>query len=105
VIATGENSVREFCQVAFGHVGLDSNQWIKIDPKLVRPAAVEALTGDCSQARPVLGWKHRVFRKDLIIEMVESDMEYAERVLRGGTLVEFAQESSLTDSPPRLTGS
>jgi GDPmannose 4,6-dehydratase len=61
VIATGESHpVREFCQVAFGPVGLDYKQSIKIDPSVVRPADVEALTGDCSRARQVLGWKNRV---------------------------------------------
>jgi GDPmannose 4,6-dehydratase len=107
VIATGEShSVREFCQVAFGHVGLDYNEWIKIDPKLFRPADVEALTGDCSKAHQVLGWRNRVSWKDLVVEMVEADMENAQRVLRSATSLEYAQrESTLTDSPLRLTGS
>jgi GDPmannose 4,6-dehydratase len=107
VIATGEShSVREFCQVAFGHVGLDCDEWIKIDPKLLRPADVEALRGDCSKARQVLGWRNRVSWKDLVVEMVDADMESAQRVLRSGISVEFAQrESTLTGFPLRLTGS
>jgi len=47
VVATGENhSVREFCEVAFGHVGLDYKDWVKVDPALFRPADVESLIGD-----------------------------------------------------------
>jgi GDPmannose 4,6-dehydratase len=107
VIATGEShSVREFCQIAFGHVGLDYSEWIKIDPKLFRPADVEALTGDCSKARQVLGWKSRASWKDLVVEMVEADMENARRVLRSGMSVTYAQgESTAIDAPVRLTGS
>ncbi len=97
VIATGEShSVREFCQVAFGHVGLDYNDWIKIDPKLLRPADVAALTGDCSKARHLLGWKNRTSWKDLVLEMVEADMENTQRVLRSGTSVEYALTSTAT---------
>ena len=107
VIATGEtHSVREFCSVAFGHVGLDYNEWISVDPKLLRPADVETLTGDCSKARQVLGWQNRVSWKDLVVEMVEADMENTQRVLRGGTSVQHAQsESTVTDAPLRLSGS
>lgn len=107
VIATGEShSVREFCKVAFGHVGLDCDEWIKIDPQLFRPAEVEALRGDCSKARQVLGWRNQVSWKDLVVEMVDADMESAQRALRSETSVEYAQrESTLTDSALRLTGS
>lgn len=106
VIATGEShSVREFCQVAFGHVGLDYNEWVKIDPKLFRPADVESLTGDCSKARQFLGWHSRISWKDLAVEMVEADMDHAQRLLRSGTSLEYAQsESTETDGSLRLTG-
>jgi GDPmannose 4,6-dehydratase len=92
VIATGEShSVREFCQVAFGHVGLDCNEWIKIEPKFFRPADVEVLTGDPSKARQVLGWQNQTLWKDLVVEMVEADMENAQRALRSGSSVQYAQ--------------
>lgn len=106
VIATGEShSVREFCQVAFGHVGLDYNEWVKVDPKLFRPADVESLTGDCSKARQFLGWQNRISWKDLVVEMVEADLEDAQRLLRSGISLEYAQsESTGTDGPLRLTG-
>ena len=107
VIATGEShSVREFCQVAFGHVGIDYNDWVKIDPKLFRPADVEALRGDCSKARQVLGWKNRTSWKALVLEMVDADMENAQRVLRSGTSAEYREnESALKSVPVRMTAS
>jgi len=92
VIATGEShSVREFCQLAFGHVGLDYNEWIKIDPSLFRPADVAALTGDCSKARQVLGWRSQVSWKDLVAEMVEADVQNVKGELRSETSAEYAQ--------------
>jgi GDPmannose 4,6-dehydratase len=107
VIATGEShSVREFCQVAFGHVGLDYNEWVKIDPEFFRPADVETLTGDCTKARQVLGWQNQVSWKDLVVEMVDVDMENAQRGLRSGTSMEYARsEPAVTDAPLRLSGS
>lgn len=82
VIATGEtHSVREFCEVAFGHVGLDYRDWVKIDPKLLRPADVEVLTGDCSKARRELGWQNKIHWRDLIIEMVEADLEQTKKTM------------------------
>jgi GDPmannose 4,6-dehydratase len=74
VIATGENhSVREFCEVAFSHLGLDYRDWVKVDPKLFRPADVEYLVGDPSKARRAFGWKHQTSWKELVIEMVDAD--------------------------------
>ena len=78
VIATGEShSVREFCEVAFGHVGLDYRDWVKVDLDLLRPAEVEALVGDSSKARRHLAWRDHTSWKDLIFEMVEADLERA----------------------------
>ncbi len=80
VIATGEHhSVREFCQVAFSHVGLDYRDWVKVDPEFFRPADVEYLAGDSSKARRILGWRNLVSWTDLIKEMVEADYERAAR--------------------------
>jgi hypothetical protein len=79
VIATGEShSEREFCEVAFGHVGLDYRDWVKVGPELFRPADVETLTGDPTKARRALGWQNHVSWKDLIVEMVEADLQLAE---------------------------
>jgi GDPmannose 4,6-dehydratase len=83
VIATGEShSVRDFCEVAFGHVGLDYQDWVKVDPALLRPADVEALVGNCSKARQVLGWHHNVSWKDVALEMVDNDLDIARRGLQ-----------------------
>jgi GDPmannose 4,6-dehydratase len=74
--------VREFCEVAFAHLGLDYREWVKVDSELFRPADVAALVGDASKANRVLGWQHQVSWKDLIVEMVERDLEKAQVALR-----------------------
>jgi GDPmannose 4,6-dehydratase len=89
VIATGGNhSVREFCEVAFSHVGLNYLDWVKVDPELYRPADVESLIGDCCKARQSLGWRNKVSWKDLIQEMVEADLERTEQALSERKAVE-----------------
>ena len=81
VVATGEShSVREFCEVAFGHVGLDYRDWVKVDSALLRPSDVEALVGDCSKGQRILGWHHKMSWAELAVEMVESDLEQARRM-------------------------
>jgi GDPmannose 4,6-dehydratase len=79
VVATGENhSVREFCEVAFGHLGLDYREWVNVDPTLLRPSDVGALVGDATKAHEVMGWQHRISWTDLVREMVDSDLEQAQ---------------------------
>jgi GDPmannose 4,6-dehydratase len=78
VIATGEtHSVREFCEEAFGCVGLDWREFVKVDPKYFRPAEVDLLLGNPAKARKVLGWEPRVTFKELARLMVEADLEMA----------------------------
>lgn len=75
VVATGESwSVRELCQAAFGHVGLDWQEHVKTDASLVRPAEVDVLCGDAGKARAELGWQPRVRFKELIGMMVDADL-------------------------------
>jgi GDPmannose 4,6-dehydratase len=75
VVATGQmHSVREFCQVAFGHVGLDWEKHVEVDPQFLRPAEVERLCGDATKARTVLGWKPEVDFEGLVKRMVDEDM-------------------------------
>jgi GDPmannose 4,6-dehydratase len=75
VIGTGEtHSVRELCQVAFEHAGLDWRKYVKVDPGLVRPAEVDVLQADPSKARRRLGWKPVVGFAELIRMMVEADL-------------------------------
>jgi GDPmannose 4,6-dehydratase len=83
VIATGRNhSVREFCQIAFGHVGLDYQDHVTVDQKLVRPAEVDMLLGDSSKAGKVLGWKPKVPFEQLVTMMVDADLEHHRREMR-----------------------
>ena len=67
VVATGEtHSVREFCQVAFDHVGLDWEKYVVVDPKFYRPAEVDLLVGDPSKAKRMLGWEPSVTFQELV---------------------------------------
>jgi GDPmannose 4,6-dehydratase len=76
VIATGEtHSVRELCEIAFAEVGLDYRDFVKVDERYYRPAEVDQLIGDASKARNVLGWEPTHSFRDLIKEMVTSDLE------------------------------
>lgn len=75
VVATGEtHSVREFCQVAFNHVGLDWEKFVAVDPKFYRPAEVDLLVGDPSKAGRVLHWEPSVTFQQLVRIMVDADM-------------------------------
>jgi GDPmannose 4,6-dehydratase len=76
VVATGEtHSVREFLDEAFGYVGLDWQQYVKVDPKYFRPAEVDFLLGDPAKAKAKLGWKPKCSFRDLVRLMVDADME------------------------------
>jgi GDPmannose 4,6-dehydratase len=102
VLATGEShSVREFCELVFGHVGLpvtwqghgldehgvgpDGQTLIAIDPKYHRPAEVNTLCGDATRAREELGWQPEVNFDELVRMMAESDLELAESELQLST--------------------
>jgi GDPmannose 4,6-dehydratase len=76
VVATGEtHSVREFCEVAFGHVGLSWEDHVVVDEAFYRPAEVELLVGDATKARTTLGWEPQVGFQDLVVMMVDADMD------------------------------
>jgi GDPmannose 4,6-dehydratase len=76
VIATGEShSVRELVEVAFGHVGLDWQKYVRLDPSLIRPAEVDHLIGDATKARKELGWAPSVDFRGLVQMMVDADMK------------------------------
>ncbi len=75
VIATGEtHSVREFLEEAFGHVGLDWQDFVEINPRYFRPTEVDLLVGDASKAKRVLGWQPRTGFKELVRLMVDADL-------------------------------
>jgi GDPmannose 4,6-dehydratase len=76
VIATGVcHSVRELVEIAFARVGLDWQNYVRVDPALLRPAEVDHLLGDASKARRVLKWKPEVDFKQLIEMMVDADLQ------------------------------
>lgn len=105
VLATGEtHSVRHFCDLAFGHVGIKL-EWkgegvdekaydaatgkvlIEIDPRYFRPTEVDLLIGDATKARTKLGWKHKHTLQELVVDMVNADVELFKRdryLLEGG---------------------
>jgi GDPmannose 4,6-dehydratase len=75
VVATGvTNSVRQLCEIAFAHVGLDWREHVVVDDKLMRPAEVDILVGDASKARRELGWEVTVDFPQLIAMMVDADL-------------------------------
>ncbi|HZT64415.1 MAG TPA: GDP-mannose 4,6-dehydratase [Acidimicrobiales bacterium] len=76
VVATGEtHSVREFCELAFGHVGLDYQEFVVTDERFMRPAEVDLLVGDPTRARQTLDWKPEVDFPGLVSMMVDADLE------------------------------
>jgi len=80
VIATGEaHCVRDLVEVAFTAAGLDWRRHVEVDPRYFRPTEVDALCGDPTKARDVLGWKPRVSFPELVKMMVEHDIELARR--------------------------
>ncbi len=76
VVGMGEtHSVREFCEIAFGHVDLDYNDYVVQDEKFYRPAEVDLLISNPSKARAVLGWEPSVTFQELVTLMVDADLE------------------------------
>lgn len=100
VVATGETrTVREFVELAFGHVGIDV-EWkgqgvdeigvdkatgktiVTINPKFFRPAEVEVLLGDPAKAEKVLGWKRDISFSQLVERMVKNDLALVEKEIK-----------------------
>jgi GDPmannose 4,6-dehydratase len=76
VVGTGEtHSVREFCELAFSHVGLDYNQYVLQDQLYYRPAEVDELVSDPRKAGSVLGWEPTMNFRELVQTMVDADLE------------------------------
>ncbi len=83
MVCTGEtHSVREFCQLAFDHVGLDWEKYVVIDEKFFRPAEVDLLVGDYTKATDVLGWRPRTTFDELVRKMVDADIDLLTGKLR-----------------------
>jgi GDPmannose 4,6-dehydratase len=76
VVGMGEtHSVREFCEIAFGHLDLDYNDFVVQDERFYRPAEVDLLISDPSKARSILGWEPAVGFRELVTMMVDSDLQ------------------------------
>ena len=77
VVSTGKQfSVERFAEEAFKCVGLDYSKYIKIDKNLIRPAEVDSLLGNSNKARKILGWKPKISFKELVKDMVQSDLDF-----------------------------
>jgi GDPmannose 4,6-dehydratase len=81
VISTGiSHSVRDLVELAFAHVALDWQKYVRLDPALLRPAEVDQLIGDSSKARTSLGWQPKIDFRELVEMMVDADVERWSRV-------------------------
>jgi GDPmannose 4,6-dehydratase len=84
VLATGHAmTVRDFCQDAFARVGLDWERHVAYDPRYERPSEVDALIGDASKARRLLGWRAETMGQDLVHVMVDADVQSLDDELSG----------------------
>ncbi len=84
VVATGEtHEVREFCEVAFEHLGLDYRDHVVQDERFMRPAEVDLLVGDATKAKERLGWEPHTSFRGLVEMMVDADMALLKGELRG----------------------
>ena len=84
VICTGQtHSVREFCEVAFGHAGLNWEEHVVVDETFFRPAEVDLLVGDATKADEMLGWKPETSFESLVTMMVDADIDLLTGKLRG----------------------
>jgi len=84
VICSGlTHSVREFCDLAFKHVGLSYQDHVVVDERFFRPAEVDLLVGDYSKASKVLNWKPSTTFEELVEMMVDADMALLEGRLKG----------------------
>ena len=96
VIATGvTHSVRDFLDAAFGHLDLDWQDYVEIDPRYYRPAEVDLLQGDASKARKQLGWQPKVSFPEMVKLMVNHDLELAQHELRQQDSHENRPDASL----------
>ncbi|MFT7465280.1 MAG: GDPmannose 4,6-dehydratase [Pseudohongiellaceae bacterium] len=86
VISTGAtHSVREFCEIAFGHVNLDYNDYVIVDPAFFRPAEVDLLLGDSTLANAALDWTPAVAFQGLVEMMTASDVAMVQKQIDHGT--------------------
>jgi GDPmannose 4,6-dehydratase len=76
VVGTGQtHSVRHLCEVAFGHLDLDYQKYVKVDKRFFRPADVDLLVSDPDKAKQVLGWEPTMSFEELVVMMVQADLK------------------------------
>jgi GDPmannose 4,6-dehydratase len=74
VIATGEaHTVKDVCEIAFAHVGLDWHSYVKVDETLKRPPEPVSRVGNASRARRELGWQPSMTFQQLVTSLVDAD--------------------------------
>lgn len=79
VLATGKDyTVKDFLAMAFQHVGLDWEKYVRFDERYLRPTEVDALIGDASKAKAKLGWEAQVHTPELARIMVDADIQALE---------------------------
>ncbi|RKS80308.1 GDPmannose 4,6-dehydratase [Motilibacter peucedani] len=84
VVATGRAAtVRDFCEVSFARAGLDYQQYVRTDPRYERPSEVDALIGDPTKCKEVLGWEPKTDWRALAELMVDADRQSLEDQLSG----------------------
>lgn len=92
IIATGKtHSVREFCEVAFSHVGLRYQDYLVEDRGSVRPPDKVLLVGDWSRAKHVLGWTPTMTFEELVVMMVDADLQSLSAMARDDSLPKQAK--------------
>lgn len=102
VMATGKPAtVRDFCQTAFAHAGLDWERYVEHDPRYRRPAEVDALIGDPSEARKVLGWEATKDWADVARIMVDADIAILDDELAGRSVRIDRHQMSVRKPPAR----
>lgn len=80
VVSSDEmHSVQEFVELVFGKLGLEWEKYVKIDPRLFRPAEVDALMGDSTKIKTKLGWNQKISFSDLVDEMISHDLKLAQQ--------------------------
>ncbi len=95
VVGTGQtHSVRELCEIAFAHVGLDWRDYVVQDPRYMRPAEVDLLVADPSKARRVLGWEPTVSFEGLVRMMVDADLKLLQEEMEHGLIRPESDRSS-----------
>jgi len=73
VISTGEtHSIREFCSIVFGNLGLNYEDYVRQDERFMRPQELEYLCGDSTKAKKILNWSPKITFDQLVQDMLET---------------------------------